>query len=66
MNGHVLFNLFFESLESGAPVYMYQFEYTYTEIQKMRPSFVGSDHGDEILFVFGTCFFNGHIKMTGK
>lgn len=45
---------------------MYEFQYTFKELQKIRPSFVGSDHADEIYFVFGLCFLNGHIKINGK
>ncbi|KAG5274060.1 hypothetical protein AALO_G00158710 [Alosa alosa] len=33
---------------------------------KKRASFVGADHGDEIVFVFGGCFYNGLLKMNGS
>ncbi|XP_053345548.1 liver carboxylesterase-like [Clarias gariepinus] len=52
--------------DSGAPVYMYEFQHTFNEHQKKRLSFVGSDHGDEFLFVFGGCFANGHLKPNGQ
>lgn len=45
---------------------MYEFGYTFNGLKKIRPSFVGSDHADEVLFVFGACFLNGHMKITGK
>uniref|UniRef100_A0A8B9JLH8 Carboxylic ester hydrolase n=1 Tax=Astyanax mexicanus TaxID=7994 RepID=A0A8B9JLH8_ASTMX len=44
--------------DSGAPVYLYEFQHTLSLFKKMRPSFVGCDHGDELTFVFGTCFTN--------
>lgn len=53
-------------LDSGAPVYMYEFQHSFNEVQKKRPSFVGTDHADEIHFVFGSCFLNGHSKINGK
>lgn len=56
---------FFMMLDSGAPVYMYEFQHPPSVLQKKRPSFVGSDHGDELLFVFGYCFGKGHIKLEG-
>ncbi|XP_056596266.1 uncharacterized protein ces2b [Triplophysa dalaica] len=52
--------------DSGAPVYMYEFQHPPSVLQKKRPSFVGSDHGDELLFVFGYCFGKGHIKLEEK
>lgn len=35
-------------------------------MQTKRPSFVGSDHGDEIFAVLGLCFITTHIKLSGK
>ncbi|XP_065148247.1 acylcarnitine hydrolase [Paramisgurnus dabryanus] len=52
--------------DSGAPVYMYEFQHPPSILQKRRPSFTGVDHGDELLFVFGSCFGNGHIKLEEK
>ncbi|MCJ8735831.1 hypothetical protein PDJAM_G00252020 [Pangasius djambal] len=52
--------------DSGAPVYMYEFQHTFNELQKKKPSFLGSDHGDELYFVFGLCFLNGHLKIVGQ
>ncbi|XP_062847219.1 uncharacterized protein ces2b [Trichomycterus rosablanca] len=51
--------------DSGAPVYLYEFQHTFNELQKKRPSFAGSDHADELFFVFGHCFMNAHIKING-
>uniref|UniRef100_A0A4W5KFP6 Carboxylic ester hydrolase n=1 Tax=Hucho hucho TaxID=62062 RepID=A0A4W5KFP6_9TELE len=42
--------------DAGVPVYMYEFQQTPSMLKKMRPGFVGSDHGDELMFVFGFCF----------
>ncbi|XP_026774967.3 fatty acyl-CoA hydrolase precursor, medium chain [Pangasianodon hypophthalmus] len=52
--------------DSGAPVYMYEFQHTFNELQKKKPSFTGSDHGDELYFVFGVCFLNGHFRIAGQ
>ncbi|XP_073687509.1 uncharacterized protein ces2b isoform X3 [Garra rufa] len=52
--------------DAGAPVYVYEFQHAPSVLQKKRPSFAGSDHGDEVLFVLGFCFANGHIKMEGE
>ncbi|KAL7858335.1 hypothetical protein AOLI_G00184370 [Acnodon oligacanthus] len=71
MYGDLMFNIPARKVakyhkDSGAPVYLYEFQHTYSEIKKRRPSFVGSDHGDEIHFVFGSCFANAHIKISGQ
>ncbi|KAG7324332.1 hypothetical protein KOW79_012348 [Hemibagrus wyckioides] len=71
MCGDILFNAPARKVaklhkDSGAPVFMYEFQHTYNEFQKKRPSFTGSDHGDELIFVFGVCFLNGHIKVDGQ
>ncbi|CAM4735066.1 unnamed protein product [Leuciscus chuanchicus] len=52
--------------DAGAPVYVYEFQHSPSILQKKRPSFVGSDHGDEIVFVFGFCFADGLIKLEGE
>ncbi|XP_056307596.1 uncharacterized protein ces2b isoform X3 [Danio aesculapii] len=52
--------------DTGAPVYLYEFQHRPSIYQNKRPSFVGCDHGDELLFVFGDCFANGHIKVEGE
>ncbi|XDV52665.1 hypothetical protein PO909_021367 [Leuciscus waleckii] len=52
--------------DAGAPVYVYEFQHSPNILQKKRPSFVGSDHGDEVFFVLGYCFGNGHIHMKEK
>ncbi|XP_049330626.1 uncharacterized protein ces2b isoform X7 [Astyanax mexicanus] len=52
--------------DSGAPVYLYEFQHTFTELKKKRPSFTGSDHADELHFVFGNCFVNGRMKILGQ
>uniref|UniRef100_A0A3Q4GC42 Carboxylesterase type B domain-containing protein n=1 Tax=Neolamprologus brichardi TaxID=32507 RepID=A0A3Q4GC42_NEOBR len=37
---------------AGAPVYLYEYQHSLKMVQKRRPSFVGSDHTDEIFTVF--------------
>ncbi|XP_016325036.1 fatty acyl-CoA hydrolase precursor, medium chain isoform X3 [Sinocyclocheilus anshuiensis] len=49
--------------DAGAPVYMYEFQHPPSLLQKKRPSFVGCDHGDEVIFVLGFCFADGRIKL---
>ncbi|XP_026095074.1 fatty acyl-CoA hydrolase precursor, medium chain-like isoform X2 [Carassius auratus] len=49
--------------DAGAPVYVYEFQHPPSILRKKRPSFVGSDHTDEIAFVFGSCFADGRIKL---
>ncbi|MGH0136993.1 UNVERIFIED_CONTAM: hypothetical protein FKN15_062631 [Acipenser sinensis] len=51
--------------EAGVPVYLYEFQHRPSIYKDKRPSFVKADHGDEIGFVFGSCFWNGHIKVAG-
>uniref|UniRef100_A0A3Q2ZPE3 Carboxylic ester hydrolase n=1 Tax=Kryptolebias marmoratus TaxID=37003 RepID=A0A3Q2ZPE3_KRYMA len=48
--------------DAGAAVYLYEYQHPPTILQKMRPSFVRSDHTDEIFMVFGHCFSTTHIK----
>lgn len=52
--------------DSGAPVYMYEFQHRPMITSLKRPSFVKADHGDEIAFVLGECFMKGHIKIDGN
>ncbi|KAF0040842.1 hypothetical protein F2P81_006740 [Scophthalmus maximus] len=52
--------------DAGVPVYMYEFVYR-AEIHKhTRPSFVKADHADDVGIMFGGCFWNGPIKITGN
>ncbi|TSK45832.1 Fatty acyl-CoA hydrolase precursor, medium chain [Bagarius yarrelli] len=51
---------------AGAPVYLYEFQHPPSIIQVNRPSFVRTDHGDELPFVFGLCFGNAHVKATAS
>uniref|UniRef100_A0A3B5AFI0 Carboxylic ester hydrolase n=1 Tax=Stegastes partitus TaxID=144197 RepID=A0A3B5AFI0_9TELE len=50
--------------DAGATVYLYEYQHPPTFLQKKRPSFVGSDHGDEIFGVLGFCFTTTHIKLA--
>ncbi|XP_058624089.1 uncharacterized protein LOC131534960 isoform X2 [Onychostoma macrolepis] len=68
MLGDVMFNIPARKVanyhrDAGAPVYMYEFQHTASLLKKKRPSFVGSDHGDEVIFVLGFCFADGRIKL---
>ncbi|XP_062317145.1 cocaine esterase isoform X2 [Osmerus eperlanus] len=50
--------------DAGAAVYLYEYRYIPTFIADTRPSFVGSDHGEEIFTVFGLCFTTTHVKLS--
>ncbi|XP_054895370.1 carboxylesterase 3 [Poeciliopsis prolifica] len=50
--------------DAGAPVYMYEFVYVTDRPTPNRPSFVKADHADDIGFMFGACFWNGHITIN--
>ncbi|XP_076861709.1 uncharacterized protein ces2b isoform X2 [Brachyhypopomus gauderio] len=70
MSGDLMFNIPTRKVakhhkDSGAPVYMYEFQHSFNGYQKKLPSFVGSDHGSELYFVFGYCFLSGHVKIAG-
>ncbi|KAI5623946.1 carboxylesterase 3 precursor, partial [Silurus asotus] len=51
--------------DAGAKVYMYEFQHRPHVFEGKRPSFVKADHADEVGFVFGACFWNGHVKVLG-
>ncbi|KAM8891168.1 carboxylesterase 3 isoform 2-T2 [Spinachia spinachia] len=53
-------------LDAGVPVYMYEFVYSADIHKNNRPSFVKADHADDVGFVFGACFWSGHLKITGN
>lgn len=53
-------------LDAGVPVYMYEFIYSAELHKHKRPSFVKADHADDVGFMFGGCFWNGHIKIIGR
>ncbi|XP_035381081.1 carboxylesterase 3 isoform X3 [Electrophorus electricus] len=52
--------------DGDAHVYMYEFQHRPSIVKDIRPSFVKADHGDEVGFMFGYCFWNGHIKVLGQ
>ena len=52
--------------DAGVPVYFYELEESPSMLKKKRPSFVGSDHMDDIMFVFGLCFTEDQVIMQGK
>ncbi|TRY99241.1 hypothetical protein DNTS_017485, partial [Danionella cerebrum] len=71
INGDFFFNIPTRKVanhhrDAGLPVYVYEFQHPPSVYQNKRPSFVGSDHGDELLFAFGDCFANGHVKVEGE
>uniref|UniRef100_A0AAV2L4B5 Carboxylesterase type B domain-containing protein n=1 Tax=Knipowitschia caucasica TaxID=637954 RepID=A0AAV2L4B5_KNICA len=47
----------------GAPVYVYEYNFTPQSIRNLRPDFVGSDHGDDLFSVFGFCFTTQDVTM---
>ncbi|KAK2848029.1 hypothetical protein Q7C36_009711 [Tachysurus vachellii] len=51
--------------DAGANVYMYEFQHRPNIFKDSRPSFVKADHADDLVFVFGACFWNNHITVTG-
>ncbi|XDV28822.1 hypothetical protein PO909_032030 [Leuciscus waleckii] len=51
--------------DAGVPVYMYEFQHRPSIFKDLRPSFVKADHADEVGFVFGACFWDGHVKTEG-
>ncbi len=53
-------------VDAGAPVYLYQYHHPPSFLRDKRPSFVGSDHGDEIFAVLGFCFSTSHVQLIGK
>lgn len=57
---------FLSHLDAGAAVYLYEYQHPPYFLQKKRPSFVKSDHADELFTVFGFCFTTSHIKLIGK
>ncbi|XP_007906068.2 fatty acyl-CoA hydrolase precursor, medium chain [Callorhinchus milii] len=52
--------------DAGNSVFLYEFQHRPTIYGTSRPDFVKSDHGDDIIFVFGAHFGNSFIKMTGN
>lgn len=53
-------------LDAGAPVYLYEYQHPPKFMEDKRPSFVKSDHGDEIYTVFGFCFIETHTEIVSK
>ncbi|XP_074488425.1 fatty acyl-CoA hydrolase precursor, medium chain-like [Sebastes fasciatus] len=50
--------------DAGAPVYLYEYQHPPKFLQSKRPSFVGSDHADELFTVLGFCFSTTHVKLA--
>nr|XP_025867230.1 cocaine esterase-like [Vulpes vulpes] len=49
---------------SHAPVYFYEFQHRPSFFKDIKPPHVRADHGDELLFVFGTISWRGYVKVT--
>lgn len=60
---HVFFSMV---LDMDVPVYLYEFVYSAEIYRRSRPSFVKADHADDVGFMFGGCFWNGHAKIIGR
>ncbi|KAL4005947.1 hypothetical protein ACER0C_005660 [Sarotherodon galilaeus] len=50
--------------DAGAPVYLYEYQHPPKFLQQKRPSFVGTDHADEIFTVLGFCFTTNHVRLS--
>lgn len=62
----VLSSLCGASADAGVPVYLYEFVYRADVHRHSRPGFVKADHGDDVAFVFGSCFWDGHTRLAGR
>nr|XP_040134958.1 cocaine esterase-like [Ictidomys tridecemlineatus] len=49
---------------SHAPVYFYEFQHRPSMLKYMKPPHVKADHGDEILFVFGSFISGMSVELT--
>lgn len=52
--------------DAGVPVYLYEFVYRADVHRHSRPSFVKADHADDVAFMFGSCFWDGHTNLIGR
>uniref|UniRef100_A0A3B5K881 Carboxylic ester hydrolase n=1 Tax=Takifugu rubripes TaxID=31033 RepID=A0A3B5K881_TAKRU len=52
--------------DASAPVYLYEFQHSPSFLKDKRPSFVRSDHGDEIFSVFGFCACSEEDEQLDK
>ncbi|XP_066494105.1 fatty acyl-CoA hydrolase precursor, medium chain-like [Tiliqua scincoides] len=52
--------------DSGAPVYLYEFQHRPTTVKDSKPDFVKADHGDEVGFVLGWPFLRNDSPMLGE
>ncbi|XP_045670920.1 cocaine esterase isoform X2 [Ursus americanus] len=49
---------------SHSPVYFYEFQHRPSFLKDIRPPHVKADHGDELLFVFGTLPWGANVEVT--
>ncbi|XP_058502116.1 cocaine esterase-like isoform X1 [Solea solea] len=52
--------------DAGVPVYLYEYQHPPSFLQELRPSFVRSDHGDEVFIVFGSCLTTTYSPLVDK
>ncbi|XP_041446153.1 pyrethroid hydrolase Ces2e [Xenopus laevis] len=55
----------FFSIDSGLPVYFYEFQHRPSLYDDSKADFVKADHGDELYFVLGGPFLNGDVTFQG-
>lgn len=47
-------------------MFFYEFQHIPSFMREKRPSFVRSDHADELFSVFGMCFTTQQVKLNGR
>ncbi|KAH0619403.1 hypothetical protein JD844_000015 [Phrynosoma platyrhinos] len=52
--------------DSGAPVYLYEFQHRPSTFKDIKPDYVKADHGDELGFVFGVSFMRDSLIGLGN
>ncbi|XP_072290620.1 pyrethroid hydrolase Ces2e-like [Eucyclogobius newberryi] len=50
--------------DAGAPVYVYEYNFSPRMLKKLRADFVGADHGDDLFAVFGLCLTTTQVKLS--
>ncbi|KAM9808137.1 carboxylesterase 3 [Neosynchiropus ocellatus] len=52
--------------DASVDVFLYEFVHRAQLHQGIRPDFVKADHADEVGFMFGGCFWDGHVRIIGN
>ncbi|KAM8862076.1 fatty acyl-CoA hydrolase precursor, medium chain-like [Synchiropus picturatus] len=52
--------------DASVDVFLYEFVHRAELHKGVRPDFVRADHADEVGFMFGGCFWNGHVQLIGN